>query len=60
MAESAFKKLETKLAHRKGVTNPRALAASIGDKKIGKEAMAKRSAASREKRDKQLHSRQRH
>lgn len=58
---SAFKRLETKLSREKGVTNPRALAAKIGDEKIGKEAMAKRSAESRRKnRDKRLHNRKRH
>lgn len=45
--ESDFSKLEGKLAHRKGVTNPRALAAYIGDKKYGKEGMAKKAAAAR-------------
>jgi hypothetical protein len=61
MAESAFKKLESTLARKKGVTNPRALAAKIGDEKIGKEEMATRSAESRRKnRDKRLHQRKRH
>jgi hypothetical protein len=46
---SKFKKLEGKLAKRKGVTNPGALAAYIGDKKYGKEGMAKKSAAARRK-----------
>lgn len=40
-----FKKLEHKLAHRKGVTNPKALAAWIGEKKYGKKGMEKRSKA---------------
>lgn len=49
MAESKFNKLANKLSKRKGVTNPRALAAYIGDKKYGKKEMAEKSAASREK-----------
>jgi len=61
MAESKFKRLETKLSRRKGVTDPAALAASIGDKKIGAEAMGKRSAESRRKHiSEKLHSRKRH
>lgn len=47
--ESKFAKLEGKLAHRKGVTNPRALAASIGIKKLGAHEMAERSAAARKR-----------
>lgn len=47
MAESNFKKLENKLAHRKGVTDPAALAAYIGRKKYGEAGMAKKSAAGR-------------
>jgi hypothetical protein len=46
---SEFSKLERKLAHKKGVKNPRALAAKIGDEAIGKHEMADRSAQSREK-----------
>lgn len=42
-----FKKLANKLAHKKGVTDPRALAASIGRKKYGKKGMARRAAAGR-------------
>lgn len=61
MAESNFKRLERKLAHRKGVTDPAALAAHIGDEKLGVHEMAKRSAEARRKnRDKQLRKRQRH
>lgn len=52
---SEFAKLERKLAKRKGVKDPRALAAKIGDEKIGAHEMAERSAASREK-----HKRKRH
>lgn len=37
---SAFDQLAAKLAQRPGVTNPRALAASIGDRKYGKSTMA--------------------
>jgi hypothetical protein len=36
-----FAKLKGELAHRKGVSNPGALAAYIGDKKYGKKAMQK-------------------
>jgi len=43
-----FKKLEGKLSHEKGVTNPAALAASIGRKKYGAEGMAKKSASARD------------
>ena len=50
-----FAKLERKLARKKGVNNPRALTAWIGDKEIGKHEMAERSAESREK-----HKRKRH
>lgn len=41
---SAFDALAAKLAGQKGVTNPRALAASIGDKKYGKGAMGQAAA----------------
>lgn len=44
-----FEKLEHKLAHRKGVTNPKALAAYIGREKYGKKGMAKKAAAGRRK-----------
>lgn len=44
---SKFARLERSLAHRKGVHNPRALAAWIGDKKYGKRAMARKAATSR-------------
>lgn len=61
MAESNFKRLEAKLARRKGVTDPAALAAHIGDEKYGVEGMAKKSAESRRKRrDARLHQRKRH
>ena len=46
--DSAFKKLEGKLAHEKGVTDPAALAASIGRKKYGAAGMAKKSAAAKD------------
>ena len=39
-----FQKLEGELAHRKGVTDPKALAAFIGRKKYGKQGMAKMAA----------------
>lgn len=43
-----FKKLEGELSREKGVTDPAALAASIGRKKYGAEGMAKKSAAARD------------
>lgn len=42
-----FKALKSKLAKRKGITNPGALAASIGRAKYGNKKMAKMSAAGR-------------
>jgi hypothetical protein len=42
-----FKHLKAKLAHKKGVKDAGALAASIGRKKYGAEGMAKKSAAGR-------------
>jgi hypothetical protein len=47
MARSRFGKLAAKLGRRKGVRNPRALAAYIGDRKYGKRGMARKSAAAR-------------
>lgn len=44
---SAFSDLAAELARKKGVTNPRALAASIGRKKYGPKAMAAAAAAKR-------------
>jgi len=41
---SAFDALAAKLASRPGVTNPRALAASIGDRKYGKATMGQAAA----------------
>jgi len=41
---SAFDTLAAKLAGQKGVTNPRALAASIGRKKYGASTMSQASA----------------
>lgn len=55
MAESEFSKLERKLARKKGVTNPRALAAKIGDEKLGVHEMAERSAASRKRNERKRH-----
>lgn len=43
---TAFAKLTSKLS-RKGVRNPKALAASIGRKKYGKKGMARKAAAGR-------------
>lgn len=42
-----FKKMKNKLAHKKGVKDPGALAASIGRKKYGAKGMAKKAAAGR-------------
>jgi hypothetical protein len=42
-----FAKLKSELGHRKGVTNPGALAAFIGRKKYGGAKMAKMAAAGR-------------
>lgn len=39
--ESRFNKLASKLSHEKGVTDPKALAASIGRKKYGEAGMEK-------------------
>ena len=47
--ESAFSKLEKKLSHQKGVTNPAGLAAKIGRDKYGKKGMEKKAAAGRKK-----------
>lgn len=44
---SAFDALKAKLAKRKGVTNPGALAAYIGRKKYGEKGMEKKAAAGR-------------
>ena len=44
-----YAKLERSLAHRKGVTDPHALAAYIGREKYGAKGMAKKSAAGRAK-----------
>ena len=46
--ESKFSKLEHKLSHHKGVTNPAGLAAKIGREKLGEKEMARRSAEGRE------------
>lgn len=42
-----FKELEGKLSHEKGITNPAALAASIGRKKYGEKKMESWSAKGR-------------
>ncbi len=46
--ESNFTKLEHKLAHHKGVTNPAGLAAKIGREKLSEKEMSRRSAEGRE------------
>ena len=46
-----FEKLKEKLAHRKGVRDPGAVAAAIGREKYGKAGMAKKAAAGRAKDD---------
>lgn len=43
--ESKFNKLKNKLANKKGVTNPAAVAASIGRKKLGSKEMVAKAAA---------------
>jgi hypothetical protein len=43
-----FEKLEHSLAHKKGIHNPAAVAASIGRKKYGAKGMAKKAAAGRD------------
>ncbi len=44
-----FAALKSKLSHRPGVTNPGALAASIGRKKFGRKRFAKLSAQGRKR-----------
>jgi hypothetical protein len=46
---TAFDKLSAKLGKRKGVTNPKALAAYIGMKSLGKAEFERRSKAGRAK-----------
>ena len=48
-ADSDFTKLEHKLEHQKGVTNPAALTAAIGRKELGQKEMTRRSVEGREK-----------
>lgn len=48
-AHEGFEKLERSLAHRKGVEDPKALAAWIGREKYGSKGMAKKAAAGRAK-----------
>lgn len=48
-AASKFAKMTRKLAARKGVRNPKALAAHIGNRKYSKAGMAKKAAAGRRK-----------
>lgn len=50
LATIGFKALKAKLARRKGVTNPGALTAWIGRKKLGQAEMTRRSIAARKKR----------
>jgi hypothetical protein len=47
---SRFARLERSLARRKGVRNPRALAAWIGRRKYGAKGMAAKAAAGRRRR----------
>lgn len=49
LTESAFDTLKNKLAHKKGITSPGGLAATIGRKKMGKAAFQKKAAAGRKK-----------
>jgi hypothetical protein len=46
-SESAFQRLEGKLAHKKGVTNPAGLAAKIGREELGQAEMTRRSVEGR-------------
>jgi hypothetical protein len=45
MNDGPFQKLENKLAHKKGVTDPAALAAKIGREELGEKEMERRSLA---------------
>lgn len=45
--DESFEKVEHSLAHRKGVKNPKALAAWIGRKSMGKKAFQAKAAAGR-------------
>jgi len=47
-----FQKLKNMLAHKPGVTNPGAVAASIGRKKLGAEHMEKLAAAGKRRANK--------
>lgn len=47
MSGEAFKRMTKMLSGRKGVSNPKALAAYIGRKKYGAEGMAEKSAEGR-------------
>jgi hypothetical protein len=47
--DSKFSELEHKLEHKKGVTNPAALAAKIGREQIGQAEMTRRSVEGRKK-----------
>ena len=47
-SHEGFAKLEHSLAHEKSVTSPKALAAAIGRKKLGKAAFQKKAAAGRD------------
>lgn len=49
MAMSKFNKLKAKLGKQKGISNPAALAASIGRKKYGKKGFAKLAAKGRKR-----------
>jgi hypothetical protein len=46
--DGPFQKLEHKLAHKPGVTDPAALAAKIGREKLGQKEMTRRSVEGRE------------
>jgi len=45
--DSAFEKLERKLSHKPGITDPAALSAAIGRKSLGQAEMTRRSVAGR-------------
>ena len=46
-ADSAFSRLESKLSHKPGVTNPAGLAYKIGEEQLGKSEMTRRAVKGR-------------
>lgn len=47
-ADGPFQTMEHKVAHEKGVRDPKAVAAAIGRKSLGQKEMTRRSVAGRE------------